>query len=386
MNIELVRDQFPALQNYGWFQNGGVSITPRVVHNELVARMEELLARGPMHIIYPDEEHPRRDESRQVLADFFATSPARIGFVRGVSEAFQAVLCGIEWQAGDCIVITEDEEAALLLPALHLQQQKGVRVERMKLGLSSEEQIVALNQLFDQNNVRLLAISHVTTDVGFRFDASALCQLAREHGVLSFVDMAHSAGLFPIHLDDFACDFAGVLSYKWMYGPYAAGFLYAREGVAETLTVPFAGGRGEKMLNFEALEYELAAGPRRFEWGPWCWPLIHGWATAAEYLKTQDLGAIWARTRQLVDRLREGLAENQRVTLFTPADESASASLVALAVDGWTGDNLAAELRTRFNLIVKALPHTREGLRISLPFFLLEEEVEQLVKAINEVS
>ena len=47
INLHAIRAQFPALANYVWFQNGGVSITPEPVAREHIQLMEELLARGP---------------------------------------------------------------------------------------------------------------------------------------------------------------------------------------------------------------------------------------------------------------------------------------------------------------------------------------------------
>jgi cysteine desulfurase/selenocysteine lyase len=386
MQIESIRAEFPALANYGWFQNGGVSITPRVVHDEFVSRMEEILQRGPVHIVYPDEEYPRRDRSRQILADCFGVDREELALVRGVSEAFQAVLCGLDWRAGDKIVISSDEEAALVLPVLHLSQQQRVEVLRLPINQDIPQQLDTLSRFIDQGGVRLLAVSHVTTDVGFRFAVQELCELARQHDVLSFVDTAHSAGLFPIDLKELACDFAGILSYKWMYGPYAAGLFYANRDSLTRLAVRFAGGRSEAWLDFEANEFELSAAAQRFEYGPWSWPLIHAWAKGAEYLQRIGFDAIWQRTRLLIDRLRSGLERLPGIDFFTPADSSASASLLSFGLSGWTGEALAAELRDRFDLIVKALPHTRQGLRVSVPFFLLEEEIDRLVDAVGQLT
>ena len=53
IDVEGVRALFPALGNYVWFQNGGVSITPTPVAEEHARLMRELLERGPMHIVYP---------------------------------------------------------------------------------------------------------------------------------------------------------------------------------------------------------------------------------------------------------------------------------------------------------------------------------------------
>ena len=117
-DLQRVRSDFPALENYTWFQNGGVSITPRPVAEIHAGLMDELLQRGPMHIVYPDEEYPRRERSMARLAEFFGVSPSTLALMRGVSEAFLTVLRGLDWQPGDEIVVSADEEAALLLPVL----------------------------------------------------------------------------------------------------------------------------------------------------------------------------------------------------------------------------------------------------------------------------
>ena len=130
------RADYPALGEYIWFQNGGVSITPTPVAAEHNRLMQEILDRGPMHIVHPDQEYARRFETISSLASFFDVSKNDICLMRGVSEAFQTVIRGIDWQKGDEIIITEDEEAALLLPALHLRDRFGIKVIKAPLILS----------------------------------------------------------------------------------------------------------------------------------------------------------------------------------------------------------------------------------------------------------
>ena len=201
VDLQKIRADFPALNQYVWFQNGGVSITPAPVAEAHMDLMRELLHRGPMHIVFPDEEYPRRERSMERLAAFFGVDRGELGLMRGVSEGFQTVLRGLQWQAGDQIVLTAEEEAALLLPYLHLRDLYGVEVVKVPLVEDVEEQVQAVaDRLTDRT--RLLAFSHVTTDTGFRLPAAEMCVLARERGVLSFVDMAHSAGLYPMSLRD----------------------------------------------------------------------------------------------------------------------------------------------------------------------------------------
>ena len=86
-DLKRVRSDFPALENYTWFQNGGVSITPRPVAEFHAGLMDELLQRGPMHIVYPDEEYPRRKRSLDRLAEFFGVSSSPLAVMRGGTHA-----------------------------------------------------------------------------------------------------------------------------------------------------------------------------------------------------------------------------------------------------------------------------------------------------------
>jgi cysteine desulfurase / selenocysteine lyase len=204
-----------------------------------------------------------------------------------------------------------------------------------------------------------------------------------QRDVLTFVDLAHSAGLYPISLRELGCDFAGILNYKWMYGPYAAGLLYISRDRLNDLQVTYAGGRAERELDWSADTYSLHDSAERFQFGPWSWPLVHTWAYAADWLTEIGLDAIWSRTVALTDMLKDGLREIPGTTLHTPRSAGQSAALVSFALENWTGEELTRELRDRWNVIIKPIPNAAEGVRVSVPFFGLESEIELLLEAVD---
>lgn len=393
--IEKIRADIPALRQYVWFQNGGVSVLPRAIAAEHMRLMQEAVERGPMHIVYPDEEYPRRARSKARLARFFGVAPADMALMRGVSEAYQTVLRGMAWQPGDQLLTTAEEEAALYLPSLHMRTRHGVKVVKVPLladvELFDEPISCGLGQLDAfaacmTPQTRLLAISHVTTDSGFRLPVAQICALARERGILTFIDLAHSAGLFPIDLYKLGCDFAGILSYKWMYAPYACGLLYIHPERTETLQVTYAGGRAEAWLHYDTDTYALKEGAERFEYGPWSWPLVHTWAYAADYLTAIGMHNIYERTALLTQRLKRGLLTIPGVTLYTPFETENSAALVSFGVDNWDGAQLTQALRDRWRIIVRPLTIAHNGVRASVPFFLLESEIDRLVEAVRSLT
>ena len=381
------RADFPALDQFIWLQNGGVSLVPRPVHELHVALVADAFRRGPSHIAYSAEEYPRRERSRARIAAFLGADPDEIAIVRGVSEAFQHVLRGIAWEAGDELVITDDEEAALFVPAMQLAAERGVVVRRIGLeNPAGRDHLLATTAALLGPRTRLVAISHVTTDWGVRLPAREICALAEPRGVPTFVDLAHSAGAFPVDVHEVGCSYAGAVSYKWMLAPYAAGALFVRRDRLAGLPVVYAGGRAEAHLDYAAPAVELRADARRFEYGPTSWPLVHAWAAGVDYLDHVGVTAVADHAAALCDALKAGLAPIDGLTLHTPMAAEDSGPLVAFGLEGWSSAALEHTLRERFGIVVRSLINVREGVRASVAFFTVPAEVDALVDAVRTLA
>ena len=380
MTLSSARADFPALDGRVWFNNGVVSLTPEPVTRHLISLFEEIAAGGAPHVTRPDEEEARRSRSLATIAALLGCDSADLALMRGVSEGYQTVLRGIDWRPGDELVVSDDEEAALQLPAWHLRDSCGVVVKTFPLRADRDEQLRAIDELLTERT-RLLAFSHVTTDLGFRLPAPAIAALARARGVLSFVDVAHSLGLLPVDLPGWGVDFGGALSYKWTYAPYASGALYVPPERVEQLRLRYAGNRSELWFDYPAEAYGLRPSAARFQYGPWSWPLVHAWAFSIDYLRELGLEAIWARTAVLAERLKRGLAGIPGVRLLTPEREDASAALVAFSLDGLTQEDLRDRLLAGWGIELRSLLGRSQGVRASVAFFTTEEEVDLLTEA-----
>ncbi|MGI8820495.1 MAG: kynureninase [Chthoniobacterales bacterium] len=67
----------------------------------------------------------------------------------------------------------------------------------------------------------------VVYTTGQLLNLKRLCRVARENDVVIGLDMSHSVGLMPHHLDEWGADFAGWGHYKWLNaGPGAVAGLY----------------------------------------------------------------------------------------------------------------------------------------------------------------
>ena len=106
--------------------------------------------------------------------------------------------------------------------------------------------------------------------------------------------------------------------------------------------------------------------------------------TLQSALEDVGIDRIWSRTCVLTARLKDGINRSDRLQLATPEAGEDSAALVSFGVDEASPEELRDRLRSRHNIVIKAVYATRKGMRASVPFFLLEEEIDFLLEKLEE--
>lgn len=117
-------------------------------------------------------------------------------------------------------------------------------------------------------DVAVLLLTQVNYRSGERHDMQALTRRAQAAGALVIWDLAHSAGVMPIALDDCEVDFAVGCGYKFLNGgPGAPAFVYANRRHHERMQQPLSGWLGHREpFAFDAT-YTPADGVARFQSG-----------------------------------------------------------------------------------------------------------------------
>ena len=341
---------------------------------------EELYRKGPMHLLYPEIENPRRINSVNNIAKFLGVENSEIALTQGVSDGFLKILKSIPWKSGDEIITTTDE-SAIELPCIMLSESRNLKVKQIPLLENPFKQMDLIkNQITDKT--KLIAFSHITSDSGHRLPAGEICKIARKQSILTYVDLAHSVGVMPLNIHKMNCDFAGILSYKWTYGPYSVGALYINKNSLHHLDNDIVSGRVAESNNDQII---IPKTTKQFEVGPWCWPLVHTWSYSLDYLTHIGLDVIWKRTKYLTQILKDGLLKIPKVNLFTPYNSSSSGPLVSFYLENHDEKETGKQLKTNYNIDIKYNLDSIKGLRASIPFFILESEIEKLLASIEDV-
>jgi len=152
---------------------------------------------------------------------------------------------GSSLRPGDEILTTDHEYGACNHAWEYACRKTGVKYiyQPIPLPVSSPEEIVERFWQGVTPRTRLIYLSHITSPTALRFPVEAICQRARQAGILTVIDGAHAPGQIPLDLRAIGADFYTGNCHKWMMAPKGAAFLYARPEV-QPLVEPLIVGWG----------------------------------------------------------------------------------------------------------------------------------------------
>ena len=197
---------------------------------------------------------------RETLAPQFGCNVDEICLSRNTTDGLDAIIYGLEFFPGDEILFTHHEHIAALSPLNVIKDRYGVvltEVEIPVLDVTDKEQFV---QAFADKigpNTKAIVFSHITYKTGILLPAKELCTLARENGLISIVDGAHTAGMLELDFHDIGCDFYAAPGHKWQCGPGSTGFLYLRN---QGDNLPTFWTQNSSMYTFAVAPYDNVRG------------------------------------------------------------------------------------------------------------------------------
>ncbi len=94
-------------------------------------------------------------------------------------------------------------------------------------------------------DIAVLMLTQVNFRSGLKLDMKGITEQAHNKGILTLWDLAHSAGAFPVALDECNVDFAVGCTYKYLNGgPGAPAFIYVARRHQNAYKQPLSGWMG----------------------------------------------------------------------------------------------------------------------------------------------
>jgi isopenicillin-N epimerase len=223
-----------------FLNHGSFGACPRPVF-EAYQAWQRRLERQP--VLFLGREIAELDrQARQALAAYLHTAADNLVFVPNATHGVNIVARSLALGPGDEILTSDHEYGACDYTWEFVCQKSGAAYLHQPISLPARSAEEMAEQFWQgvTPKTKVIYLSHITSPTALRLPVEAICQRARQAGILTLVDGAHAPGQISLDLEAIEADFYTGNCHKWLLSPKGAGFLYARpalQHVTEPLVV-----------------------------------------------------------------------------------------------------------------------------------------------------
>lgn len=319
-----------------------------------------------------------------------AANRSEIVLTSGTTESINLVaqsFCRPQLKPGDQVLISHMEHHSNIVPWQLVCEQTGAELVVAPMNDRGELDMSAFAALVT-DDVRMLAIAHVSNALGTINPVETVIAMAKERGIPVLLDGAQGVPHMSVDVQALDCDFYAFSGHK-MFGPTGIGVLFGRETLLDAMP-PYKGG-GDMILevSFDGTTYNEL--PYKFEAGTPNISGVVGLGAAVDYLEAVGPERIAAHEAQLLDYMTKQLSDIDGIRLYGTAREKASVQ--SFLVDdihahdlGTILDHQGVAIRTGHHCAMPVMEYfgVAGTARASLALYNNEDDVDRLVQAVDK--
>jgi cysteine desulfurase / selenocysteine lyase len=323
MSFKSMRKEFPVTEELIFFDHARVAPLPERVRKVVTEFVNDATRYGTVHYETWIDEIGR---ARKSFARLINARTDEVAFVKNTSEGLAIVANGLDWKSGDNVVIPDIEFPANVYPWWNLKRL-GIETRMVR----SVEGRVLFDDLVRQLDARtrLISVSSVGCNSGFRCDLNRIGALCKDKGILFCVDAIQSLGVLPMDVKRDHIDFLSADGHKWMLSVEGVGGFYISKEVLEKV-YPVTVGWGNMVNAADFMNYEFNFKPsaQRFEEGSLNTISIHAFGAALDLLLETGIENVENRIMALGDSIIEQLNKRGLKVYSSTRPEERSGNIV----------------------------------------------------------
>ncbi len=321
--------------------------------------------------------------ARRSLAGYLGCAADNLVYFPNPTTAINMVARSLGLKQGDEILTSDHEYGAMDRTWRFICQKRGATYLRQAISIPLGEPGKIVSQLWAGVNdrTRVIFLSHITSPTALRFPVEAVCERARQEGILTIIDGAHAPGQLDLNLEQIGADIYTGACHKWLCAPKGSAFLYARPEVQANL---------EPLVVSWGWEPETP-GPSPFidqhEWqGTRDIAAYLSTPSAIAFQKLNDWPVVRRRCNQMAQDLQARLCAEFDMQKLNPAGVPAPMQMFSVQLPEVDPEELQRSLLDEYNIEVVALSwKNRPLLRVSLQAYNDDADTEALISALHEL-
>jgi isopenicillin-N epimerase len=322
--------------------------------------------------------------AREALGKYIGCDKDDMVYVTNPSYAVNAVAKSFDLQPGDEILTTDIEYGACDKTWEYYCKKVGAKYIRqhIPLPIQSKEELVAAFFKGLSNKTKLVFISHITSSTGLRLPVEEICAIAKEKGILTFVDGAHAPGQVSLDLENSPFDFYVGACHKWMMTPKGSSFLYVKKE-CQSMVDPLVVSWGYNALfpsGSQFLDYHQMNGTRDYT-------AFLTIPAAIQFMKEHNWEQVAADCRQLVQANAPALCALLSAAPLAPVTDDFVLQLFSAPIKTTEPEKLHRHFFDQYKIEIPVMRHgDKVYLRYSINGFNSQQDLDKLFAAIQEIK
>jgi isopenicillin-N epimerase len=171
------------------------------------------------------------ETAREALGNYLHCHKDDLVYVTNPSYAVNTLVKSLDLKPGDEILTTNLEYGACDKAWEYYCNKTGAVYVKQPISLPVQSKEEFVNDFLKglSSKTKLVFISHITSSTGLRLPVEEICALAKEKGIMTFVDGAHAPGQLPLNLENSPFDMYTGACHKWMMAPKGCSFMYVKK-------------------------------------------------------------------------------------------------------------------------------------------------------------
>ena len=381
--MENIADLFLLRKDITFLNFGSFGATPAPIF-DAYQKWQRVLEAEPVQFIVFDGPGYLLT-SREALAKYMGVADKDdLVFVTNPSFAVNMVAKNFPLQPGDQILTTDIEYGACDRTWEYYCAQKGAEYVKQKITLPITSKEKFIEEFFAgiTPKTKAVFISHITSATALKLPVHEICAIAKQKGLITFVDGAHGPAQTSVDLANLAADFYTGACHKWMMAPKGCSFLYAHKSV-QPICDPLVVSWGYKALkpsHSSFLDYHQMIGTRDFS----------AFLTVPDcisFMETYNWKEVSKKCHELVLSNAQRFFDLLGATPISPLTSEWIGQMISIPIKTSEPELLQRTLFTEYQIEV---PIMRQGsdvyLRYSINGFNSQSDMDRLYQVVAELQ
>lgn len=376
-----LKSQFLLRDDVTFLNFGSFGACPKPVF-ERYQQYQLELEQEPVQFITRTGYHYLKN-SREALAAYINCPADDVVYVTNPSYAVNIIAKSFNLQKDDEILTTNLEYGACDRTWNYYCKKVGAKYIRQPITLPIQSKEDLINEFFKglTSRTKLVFISHLTSSTGLRMPVEEICAIAKQKGILTFVDGAHAPGQLPLNLQTLQADIYTGACHKWMMTPKGSSFLYVKnehQHLFDPLIVSW-GYQSTAPSQSQFLDYHQMQGTRDFS-AFLCIP------NAIEFMQQNNWSAVSKTCKEMVQQNAPRFCKLLNATPIAPVTNDFIGQLYSIPIKTIKPIELHNYLFEKYKIQIPVMPHGNNVyLRYSINAFNEQKDLDVLYSAVGDI-